>query len=119
VRHLDLAAMFASLWLLASMVLDVITPKDLSVYMIGATLAPPVAVLALLYWKKVPRFDFVVALATLWMVTGIVLELITPTPMSPIAAIVAIAPLVAVGIAVHVRRWRRPRSPSGSTRLSS
>jgi hypothetical protein len=119
VRHLDVTAMFVSLWLLATMVLDVITPKELSVYIIGATLAPPVAILALLYWKRVPRFDFAVALATLWMVTGIVLELLTPTPLSLVAAAIAAAPLVVVGIIFHVRRWRRARAPSGSSRLSS
>ena len=36
VRRIDIAAMFVSLWLLASMVIDVLTPKELTVYMIGA-----------------------------------------------------------------------------------
>ena len=39
-RHLDVAVMFASLWLLASMLIDVLTPKELTVYMIGAAIAP-------------------------------------------------------------------------------
>src|SRR5262249_40991415 len=40
VRHFDVAAMFASLWLLTSMVIDAVTPRELSVYMIGAAIAP-------------------------------------------------------------------------------
>jgi hypothetical protein len=35
-RRFDVAAMFASLWLLASMIVDIATPKELTVYMIGA-----------------------------------------------------------------------------------
>jgi hypothetical protein len=81
-RQLDVAAMFVSLWLLASMVIDALTPKELTVYMIGATMAPAVVILAGLHWKRVSSFDFTVAFATLWMTTWIVLELISPKPLS-------------------------------------
>jgi hypothetical protein len=111
--------MFASLWLLASMVIDVITPPELTVYVIGATIAPAIVVLALLYWKRVSRFDFAIALATLWMVTWIVLELISPKPLSLLLTAAAAVPLLAVGAVVNLRRWRDSRGRSGSTRLSS
>jgi fatty acid desaturase len=118
VRHLDVAVMFASLWLLASMVIDAITPPELTVYLIGATIAPAIVILALLYWKRVSRFDFAVAFATLWMTTSIALELISPKPLSLLVLLVAIAPLVIVGAVVHFRRWRDSRPPSGSKRVS-
>lgn len=118
-RHLDVAVMFASLWLLASMVIDAVTPQELSVYMIGMTIAPAIVILAVLYWKRVSRFDFAVALATLWMVTWIVLELISPKPLSLLLAAAAAVPLLAVGAVVNFRRWRDSRARSSSTRLSS
>ena len=118
-RRLDVAAMFVSLWLLVSMIIDVVTPKELTVYMIGATLAPAVVVLAVLYWKRVPGFDFVAAFAALWMTSWMVLELISPKPLSLFLILVAIAPLVAVGAVVNFRRWRRPKPRPGSTPLSS
>ena len=46
-RHLDVAVMFASLWLLASMVIDAVTPQELTVYMIGATIAPAIVASAM------------------------------------------------------------------------
>jgi hypothetical protein len=119
VRQLDVAVMFASLWLLASMVIDAITPPELTVYTIGATTAPAVVVMAILYLKRISRFDFAVALATLWMVTWIVLELVSPQPMSLLLAMVAILPLLAVGAVVNFRRWREWKFRPGSTRLSS
>jgi hypothetical protein len=119
VRQLDVAAMFVSLWLLASMAIDALTPKELSVYMIGAAIAPAVAILAVLYWKRVPRYDFAVAFATLWMATWIVLECITPQPLSLFVIVVAVAPLVVVGAVINLRRWRHSKPRSGSTRLSS
>jgi len=105
-RRFDVVAMSVSLWLLASMVLDVATPKELTVYMIGAAIAPAAAISALLYWLRVPRFDFVVSFAILWMVSGMLIELITPKPLSPLIAIVAVAPMVIVGTVFNLRNWR-------------
>ena len=105
-KRFDVAAMFVSLWLLASMVLDVATPKELTVYMIGAAIAPAATISALLYWLRVPRFDFVVSFATLWMVSGMLIEVITPKPLSPLIAIVAIAPMVIVGTVFKLGNWR-------------
>ena len=113
-RHLDVAAMFGSLWLLASMVIDVATPKELTVYMIGAAIAPATAISALMYWLRVPRIDFAVSFATLWMVSVMLLELITPKPLSPMMPWVAFLPMAIVGTVINVQGWRRfGRSASG------
>ncbi len=118
-RKLDIAAMFASLWLLASMVIDVLTPKELTVYMIGAAIAPFFVILAVLYWKRVPGIDFAIAFGTLWMTAGIVLELITPKSLSLFAVLIALAPLVIIGAVVNFRRWSRLKSRRKSTQISS
>ena len=107
-RRLDIAAMFGSLWLLASMLIDVVTPKELTVYMIGAAIAPATAVCAILYWLRVPTIDFAVIFATLWMISAMAIELITPTPLSPLLTVVALAPMVIVGIAINILYWLRP-----------
>jgi hypothetical protein len=109
VRRFDVAAMFGSLWLLASMVIDAATPKELSVYMIGAAIAPATAISATLYWLRVPRTDFAVIFATLWMISVMVLELITPKPLSPLMVLIAFVPLVIVGIVLNFQYWRRSR----------
>jgi hypothetical protein len=109
VRRFDVAAMFGSLWLLASMVIDAATPKELSVYMIGAAIAPATAISATLYWLRVPRTDFAVIFATLWMISVMVLELITPKPLSPLMVVIAFVPLVIVGIVLNFQYWRRSR----------
>jgi hypothetical protein len=106
VRKLDLAAMFASLWLLAAMVIDAVTPKELTVYMIGVAIAPATIVLAVLYWLRIARIDFAVVFATLWMITTMALEIIAPKPLSAMAAVIAVAPMVIVGSVVNYQRWR-------------
>ena len=118
-RRLDVAAMFGSLWLLASMIIDVLTPKELTVYMIGAAIAPPIVILAVLYWKRVPRFDLIVAFGTLWMAAGIVLELITPRLLSLFVVVIALSPLVVLGVVINFQRWSRSRSQPSLTEISS
>jgi hypothetical protein len=107
VKLIDIAAMFVSLWLLTSMVIDVLTPKELTVYMIGAAIAPATAVAAILCWLRVPTIDFAVVFATLWMVSVMVLELITPRPLSPLMAVVAVAPILIVGAVINFQCWRQ------------
>jgi hypothetical protein len=107
-RRFDIAAMFGSLWLLASMLIDVLTPKELTVYMIGAAIAPATAISAILYWLRVPAIDFAVLFATLWMISAMAIELITPTPLSSLLTVVALAPMVIVGIAINILYWLRP-----------
>ena len=55
-RHpLDFILVAVTLWLLASMIIDALTPKWLTIYMIGAGLAPLVLVgifVRLRNWRK-------------------------------------------------------------------
>ena len=106
-KRFDAIVMFVSLWLLASMVVDVLTPPELTVYAIGMALAPATLISALLYWLGVPRIDFAVCFSVLWMVSGMVLELISPQPLSPYMIIVVVLPTMAVGIVINFQRWRR------------
>ena len=74
-RHpIDIATMFAALWLLGSMVLDYLTPKELTVYMIAAATAPAVIGTGLSYYLRFPKIDFVLILATLWLVAALTIE---------------------------------------------
>jgi hypothetical protein len=104
--------MFLSLWLLASMVIDMATPKELTVYMIAPAIAPATMVTALLYWLQVPKIDFAVTFATVWMVTAMALELITPKPLSPLMEVVAVTPSLIVGTVINFQGWRRSRLKS-------
>ena len=110
-KRFDAIVMFVSLWLLASMVVDVLTPKELTVYAIGAALAPATLVSALLYWLGVPRLDFAACFSVLWMVSAMVLEMISPTPLSLYMIVVALAPALAVGVVVNYQGWRRFSAP--------
>lgn len=107
-KRFDAIVMFVSLWLLASMVVDVVTPKELTVYAIGAALAPATLISALLYWLGVPRIDFAVCFSVLWMISAMVLEVISPEPLSPYVIVVALAPALAVGGVINYQHWRRP-----------
>jgi peptidoglycan/LPS O-acetylase OafA/YrhL len=117
VRQFDIAAMFVSLWLLVAMIVDAATPRELTFYMIAAVTAPAVAVLALLYWRGIPKQDFAIVFATLWLIVAIVLEFVSPKPLPPLAAVLAGAPLVIVGCAIYFLRWRRSRRRPKATPL--
>lgn len=109
VRHVDAAIMFVSLWLLTSMVIDVVTPNELSVYLIGAAIAPATVISGVLYWLRVPTLDFAAVFATIWMASEMVLEMLTPAPLSPLMAIIAVAPMLIVGAVINVQHWRRTK----------
>ncbi|CCE00841.1 conserved membrane hypothetical protein [Bradyrhizobium sp. STM 3809] len=114
--------MFFSLWLLASMLLDALTPPELTFYMIGPAIAPAVLVAGFLYWLRIPALDFALVFGTLWMVSEMVLEMISPKPLSPLMAILAAAPLLLAGILVNVQQWRRSRGlvrPVGSASIKN
>ncbi len=106
-KRFDAIVMFASLWLLASMVIDVLTPKELNVYAIGAAIAPATALSALFYWLGVPRIDFAVCFSVLWMISGMAIEFISPVPLSPFVIIAAFLPMVIVGAVINFQCWRR------------
>src|ERR1700731_2542532 len=67
---IDIAIMFAALWLLGLMVLDYLTPKELTVYMIAAATAPAVIGTGLCYYLRFPPIDFMLILTTLWLEIG-------------------------------------------------
>jgi len=108
VRHpIDIAIMFAALWLLGSMVLDYLTPKELTIYMIAAATAPAVVGSALAYYLRFPTIDFVLTLATLWLIAALTLEWISPVPLPGFMIGAAVAPALIVGA---ILRWHHYRS---------
>ena len=106
-RHpIDIATMFAALWLLGSMVLDYLTPKELTVYMIAAATAPAVIGTGLSYYLRFPKIDFVLILATLWLVAALTIEWISPVPLPSFLIGAALAPALIVGAILHWHRYR-------------
>jgi hypothetical protein len=112
VRHpIDIAIMFAVLWLLGSMVLDYLTPKELTVYMIAAAIAPAVIGTALSYYLRFPLIDFMLISATLWLVAVLTIEWISPVPLPGFLIGAAVAPALIVGAILHWHSYRsRKRS---------
>ena len=119
VRRIDVAAMFMSLWLLTAMVIDVSTPKELTASIIGPVIAPGALALAVLYYKRVPVFDFTVAFATVWMTSWIALELVTPKPLSMFVVVIAAAPLIVMGVIVNAKNWYHRRRRTDAKPASS
>ena len=120
-RHpIDIAVMFAALWLLGSMVLDYLTPRELTIYMIAAATAPAVIGTGLAYYLRFPRIDFVTILATLWLVAALTMEWISPVPLPEFMIGAALAPaLIAITTSVlgaaevrvgAILHWHRYRS---------
>ena len=112
-RHpIDVAIMFAALWLLGSMVLDYLTPRELTVYMIAAATAPAVIGTGLAYYlRSLPRIDFVMISATLWLIAALTIEWISPVPLPGFLIGAAFAPVLIVGAILHWHRYRsRKRS---------
>jgi hypothetical protein len=106
-RYVDGAVMFFSLWLLASMLLDALTPPELTFYMIGPAIAPAVMIAGFLYWLRIPPLDFALVFGTLWMISEMALEMITPKPLSPLMAVAAVTPLLVAGLLRNVQHWRQ------------
>jgi hypothetical protein len=118
-RHpIDIVAMFAAIWLLASMVLDALTPKELTAVMIGAAIGPAVIITAVFYYLRVPRTDFAVLFACLWLISDIAIELISPKPLPNFLIVLGFVPALLVGAVLHWQRYsgRHDRLPSPSTR---
>ena len=110
---MDTAVMSGALWLLAAMLIDALTPKELTTIMVGAVLAPAVIIGAVFYHLKLPGPDLAISLATLWLVSVMAIEWITPKPISPYFLVAAVAPSILVGGWLHgTARWRRSAGPS-------
>jgi len=110
---MDTAVMSGALWLLAAMLIDALTPKELTTIMVGAVLAPAAIIGAVFYHLKLPGPDLAISLATLWLVSVMMIEWITPKPISPYFLAAAVAPSILVGAWLHgTARWRRSAGPS-------
>ena len=109
-RPIDVATMFGVLWLLGSMVVDVLTPNELTVYMIAAATAPAVIVVGLCYYLRFPMIDFTMILATFWLATAVAIGWISPKPLPSFIIAGALAPAVIAGAVLHWRRYRSGES---------
>ena len=109
-RPIDVATMFGVLWLLGSMVIDVLTPKELTVYMIAAATAPAVIVVGLCYYLQFPMIDFAMILATFWLAAAVAIGWISPKPLPSFIIAGALAPALIAGAVLHWRRYRSGES---------
>ena len=110
VRHpVDIAVMFLALWLLGSMVVDILTPKELTVYLIAAATGPAAFGTAICYWLRIPKVDFAMIITVLWLVASMAIELISPVPLPDYMIPGALVPPMIVGAALHWHRYRLRR----------
>jgi hypothetical protein len=118
-RHpIDIVAMFAAIWLLASMVLDALTPKELTAVMIAVAIGPAVIITAVFYYLRCPRTDFAVIFAALWLISDIAIAFISPKELPPFLLVLGFLPAALIGIVLHWRRFqqRHERLPLPSTK---
>ena len=116
-RHpIDIATMFAALWLLGSMVVDLLTPNELTIYMIAAATAPAFIGAGLCYYFQVPRLDFAVIFATLWLMASLAIECISPKPLPGFIIGAAIMPPLLVGAILHWHRYLSGKRPEVTAR---
>ncbi|ULK95727.1 hypothetical protein [Bradyrhizobium sp. I71] len=107
-RHpLDIVAMFAALWLLASMVLDALTPKELTAIMIAVAIGPAIVITAVLYYLRCPRTDFAVIFAALWLISDIAIAFVSAKALPHFLIALGFVPALLVGIALHWQRFQR------------
>ncbi|OAF07672.1 hypothetical protein AYJ54_17615 [Bradyrhizobium centrolobii] len=107
-RHpIDIVAMFAAIWLLASMVLDALTPKELTAVMIGIAIGPAIVITAVFYYLRCARLDFAVMFAALWLISDIAIGFISPKPLPHFLIVLGFVPALLVGIVLHWQRFQR------------
>lgn len=107
-RHpLDIVAMFAAIWLLASMVLDALTPKELTTVMIGIAIGPAIVITAVFYYLRCPRTDFAVIFAALWLISDIAIAFISPKELPYFLIALGFVPALLIGIVLHWQRFQR------------
>ena len=107
-RHpLDIIAMFAALWLLASMMLDALTPKELTAIMIGVAIGPAMVITAVFYYLRCPRTDFAVMFAALWLISDIAIAFVSPTHLPHFLIVLGFVPALTVGSVLHWQRFQR------------
>jgi hypothetical protein len=98
--------MFAALWLLASMVLDYLTPRELTVYMIAAAIAPAVIGSGLGYYLRFSKSDFAVTFTALWLLAAFAIEWTSPVPLPGFLIAAAFTPALVIGAILHWHRYR-------------
>lgn len=109
-RHpLDIVAMFAALWLLASMVLDAFTPKELTAVMIAVAIGPAILVTAVFYYLRCPRLDFAVMFAALWLISDIAIAFVSPTGLPHFLIALGALPALLIGAVLHWQTFTSPR----------
>ncbi len=109
-RHpLDIVAMFAALWLLASMALDALTPKELTAIMIGIAIGPAIVITAVFYYLRCPRTDFAVVFAALWLISDIAIAFISPKQLPHFLIALGFLPALLIGVVLHWQTFTSPR----------
>ena len=104
-KPFDVVVMFLALWLLSTKVIDVLTPKELDVYIIGPAIAPATIIAALLYYRRVPMLDFAIVFSAIWLATTVVLHILTPKPLADAAAWIGLALPMIVGVVIRLVAW--------------
>lgn len=99
--------MFAALWLLAAMVLDALTPKELTTVMIAIAIGPAVIITAVFYYLRCPRTDFAVMFAALWLISDIAIAFISPKELPHFLIVLGFVPALLTGIVLHWQRFQR------------
>jgi hypothetical protein len=109
-RHpLDIVAMFAALWLLASMVLDALTPKELTAIMIAVAIGPAIIITAVFYYLRCPRTDFAVMFAALWLISDIAIAFVSSEVLPHFLIVLGFLPALLVGSVLHWQTFTSPR----------
>lgn len=107
-RHpLDIVAMFAALWLLAAMVLDALTPKDLTAVTIGIAIGPAIVVTAVFYYLRCARTDFAVMFAALWLISDIAIAFVSAARLPHFLIALGFLPALTIGTVLHWQRFQR------------
>ncbi|WP_375157139.1 hypothetical protein [Bradyrhizobium sp. RDT46] len=120
-RHpLDIVAMFAALWLLASMMLDAVTPKELTAITIAVAIGPAIVITAVFYYLRCPRTDFAVMFAALWLISDIAIAFVSSKDLPHFLIVLGFLPALAVGAVLHWQRLQRreQRLPAPSVKRS-
>ena len=99
--------MFAALWLLATMVLDAVTPNELTAVMIAIAIGPAVIITAIFYYLRCPRLDFAMMFAALWLISDIAIGFISPKELPYFLIALGFVPAVLIGIVLHWQRFQR------------
>lgn len=107
-RHpFDIVAMFAALWLLASMMLDALTPKELNAVMIAVAIGPAIVITAVFYYLRCPRTDFAVMFAALWLISDIAIAFVSPAQLPHFLIALGFVPALVIGSVLHWQRFQR------------